>query len=179
MGADTNLFKCYARDYATMPLMVRGNGPFCSVLGENYAQAHRKFAAAQVPPSDQPAHFVVHIKGEFTEYPCPGNIDRIVNEIGDVFRASGFVTVPHGDVCWRAKQNDNWTKDHVSFEQQEYYEDVMPNKAHQVVGGEALIAFAIPAQERGKLPIVEKAIDALIAQRQAERQAQYGSVRVQ
>lgn len=171
---ETNLFRCYARDYATMPSAL-GTGMSCPILGASYDKAHLKFQASKEPAADAPALFVMRIKGEFTEYPCPSNIDQIVSEMRDCFAAQGLTDVGEPKICWRAKPNDMWEEDeHIPLGEHDTYREIMESKSHQVVGGEALIAFEIPAEQRSKLPAVEKAIDGLIAERLSQRKAALG-----
>lgn len=164
----SNLFKCYAQDYATLP--SSGADISCPILGGQYDKARIKFMAAKEPPEDAPAMFVVRIKGEFTEYPSPRNIEQITQEMRDCFHAQGLDPLHAPKICWRAKPNDMWMDDeHVCPHEHEAYAQIMDQKSHQVVGGEALIAYEIPAEQREKLPAVKAAIDGLIAQRITER----------
>lgn len=171
--SQTNLFKCYVRDYATLPLAANDKLT-CPILGGEYNKAHIKFMAAQEPPEGVPTLFVVRIKGEFTEYPSPRNIDQITQEMRDCFDAAGLTDPGEPKICWRAKANDMWMDDeHIMLHEHEVYSAIMEEKPHQVVGGEALVAFEIPAEQRDKLAAVKEAIDGLIAQRQSERSARY------
>lgn len=166
----SNLFGCYAQDYATLPAAANDDLT-CPILGGQYDKARMKFMAAQEPPEGMPARFVIRIKSNsFSEYPNPRNIDEITMEMRQLFAQHGITPVGEPKVCWRAKRNDMWMEDeHIHPSDHENYAQVMEQKSYQVVYGEAFVAFEISPNERDKLPAMQQAIDALIKQRESER----------
>lgn len=169
----TDLFRCYAQDCAIMP-SAAGTELSCPIMGAQYSAAHLKFKAAQLPANDAPALFVVRIKSNsFTEYPNPNNIDAITGEMREYLAQYGVLPVGEPKLCWRATPNDNWMNDHVDYSEHVHYEDIMPLKTYQVCGGEALVAFEIPADQRAQLPALKQAIDDMVKQRNAERGTRY------
>lgn len=169
--AQSDLFKCYVQDYATLPAAANDEIT-CPILGGEYDKARLKFMAAQAPAPSLPARFVVRIKSNsFSEYPNPNNIDAITGEMRALLTQHGITPTGEPQVCWRAKPNNNWMNDHVDHSEHAHYEDIMAIKPYQIAGGEALVAFEISATDREKLPAMQQTIDALIAQRESERDA--------
>ena len=156
-----------------MPVISHQAGDYCGTLGQNYQHALLKFRTAQEPPAGEPALFVMRIKGEFTEYPTRNNIGQIQAEIDGILRSHGLNDFIHDqtqDVCWRAKLSNLWEHDVIEPPDPHHYTQVMRDQADQKVGGEALLAYQIPASERDKLPGVRAEIDSLIAERLERRQ---------